>query len=240
MFASWITTIAIVLSPGPAASPDPATTALVAGQAPAAQLVSDSRQDATALEPKTITFGDCGRPVARLERRLEDLHYLLGRFAGKCYDGALSQAVMAMQKHEGIDRDGVYGPQSRATLKKARQPNAPAGGQATRVDVDLSDQLAYVVIDGHVRTVLSVASGMTGYGTPKGKYAVYRKESRSWSHPYKVWMPWASYFNGGIALHENAAVYGYPASHGCVRVPPPFAKWLYGVAGIGVQVRVRA
>jgi lipoprotein-anchoring transpeptidase ErfK/SrfK len=222
MLGTLTATLALALSPAPPASAQTAT----AEPAPPAV--------------KTITFGDCGPPVTRLERKLEDLHYLLGRFAGDCYDGAVSQAVMAMQKHEGIDRDGVYGPQSRATLKKAKQPEPPAGGQETRVDVDISDQLAYVVIGGKLRTILSIASGVPGLDTPKGKYAVYRKETRSWSRPYKTWMPWASYFAGGVALHENPAVYGYPASHGCVRVPPPFAEWLYGVTDVGTQVRVRA
>ena len=145
---------------------------------------------------------------------------------------------MALQKHERIDRDGVFGPQTAAALKEAEPPEAPAGGAATRIDVDVSDQLAYVVVGDELVTVLSVASGADGYDTPRGTFAVERKEEMSWSRPYKVWMPWASYFNGGIALHENSSVWGYAASHGCVRVPPPYAEWLYGVAELGVQVRV--
>ena len=230
MFASWLTSITIAVSGAPAS-----TETLADGES---QAVLASAETVAEKEPKTITFGDCGRPVAKLVARLEKLHYLLPRFATECYEGAVSQGVMAMQKHEGLDRDGVYGPQSRAALKKAEQPQPPAGGEPTRIDVDISDQLAYVVINGKLRTVLSIASGASGYDTPQGKYAVYRKEELSWSRPYKVWMPHASYFNGGIALHENSAVYGYAASHGCVRVPPPFAEWLYGVADMGVQVRV--
>ena len=236
MLTSWMASIALAFSGSPATA-DTATSEPAGGD-PQTVLVDSGTAPIPEPKVKTITFGDCGRPVAKLERRLERLHYLLPRFATECYEGAVSQAVMAMQKHEGIDRDGVYGPQSRATLKKAEQPQPPASGEPTRVDVDISDQLAYVVINGKLRTVLSIASGMTGYDTPKGRYAVYRQETRSWSRPYKTWMPWASYFNGGIALHENAAVYGYPASHGCVRIPPPFAKWVYKVADMGTQVRV--
>ena len=236
MFASSITSIAIALSGSPAAADTTSTATAGGGSQPV--LVDSGTAPIAEAKTKTITFGDCGRPVAKLERKLHKLHYLLGRFATECYEGAVSQAVMAMQKHEGIGRDGVFGPQSRRALKKAKRPHPPAGGNGTRVDVDISDQLAYVVKGGKLRTVLSIASGMPGYDTPKGRYAVYRKETRSWSRPYHIWMPWASYFNGGIALHENAAVYGYPASHGCVRVPPPFAEWLYGVTDIGTQVRV--
>jgi lipoprotein-anchoring transpeptidase ErfK/SrfK len=233
MFGTFVATMTLALSPAPSA---PAATTAVADQSQATL----ASAPADAADSKTIHIGDCGEPVAKLERKLEELHYLLARFAGDCLDGAVSQAVMALQKHEGIDRDGVFGPQTAAALKQAKQPQPPAGGQATRVDVDISDQLAYVVIDGDLRTVLSIASGQAGYDTPKGTYAVERKEELSWSRPYKVWMPWASYFNGGIALHENSSVWGYAASHGCVRVPPPYAEWLYGVADIGVQVRVLA
>ena len=51
--------------------------------------------------------------------------------------------------------------------------------------------------------------------------------------PYKVWLPWASYFVGGVAFHESPDVPTQPASHGCVRVPPYDAKWLYDHAPIG-------
>ena len=233
MLGTLIATMTLAMSPAPPATGE---TTAVGGQS-TGTLASATSTNAD--EAKTVRLGDCGAPVARLERRLEELRYLLGRFAGDdCFDAAASQAVMALQKHEQIDRDGVFGPQTAEALKTARQPEPPPGGSATRIDVDVSDQLAYVVVDKQLVTVLSVASGAAGYDTPKGTFAVERKEELSWSRPYKVWMPWASYFNGGIAMHENSSVWGYAASHGCVRVPPPYAEWLYGVADIGVQVRI--
>ena len=237
MFSSFIASIAIAVSGGDPGASEAASTAPAGDAAP---VVLASVDDAAAeAEAVTIRIGDCGPEVARLERRLEELRYLLARFAGDdCFDAAASQAVMALQKHEQIDRDGVFGPQTAAALKEAEPPEAPAGGAATRIDVDVSDQLAYVVVGDELVTVLSVASGADGYDTPRGTFAVERKEEMSWSRPYKVWMPYASYFNGGIALHENSSVWGYAASHGCVRVPPPYAEWLYGVAELGVQVRV--
>ena len=236
MLATLISTMTLAMSPAPPAT---AETTAADGESAATLASAPAAESAPAADDTdTIRIGDCGEPVARLERKLEELGYLLDRFAGECYDGALSQAVMALQKHEQIDRDGVFGPQTREALKKADRPEPPAGGEATRIDVDLSDQLAYVVVNGELVTVLSIASGQDGYNTPKGTFAIERKEEMSWSRPYKVWMPYASYFNGGIALHENSSVWGYAASHGCVRVPPPYAEWLYGVAELGVQVRV--
>ncbi|MEO7803439.1 MAG: L,D-transpeptidase family protein, partial [Actinomycetota bacterium] len=48
-----------------------------------------------------------------------------------------------------------------------------------------------------------------------------------------------SYFNGGIAFHGNGSVPAYPASHGCVRLPMPFADWFFNNASsIGTVVYV--
>ena len=65
-----------------------------------------------------------------------------------------------------------------------------------------------------------------------------RKEQRSWSVPYKVWLPWASYFVGGVAFHEYPDVPPTAASHGCVRVPRWDAQWLYQQTPIGTPVTV--
>ena len=78
------------------------------------------------------------------------------------------------------------------------------------------------------------------FATPPGSYSVFRKEARSWSVPFKVWLPWASYFVGGIAFHEYPDVPVTPASHGCVRTPRYDAQWLYNFTPIGTPVRVLA
>ena len=75
-------------------------------------------------------------------------------------------------------------------------------------------------------------------GTPPGKWKIYRKELKSWSVPYKTWLPYATYWNGGWALHGYADVPARPASHGCARLPMPEAKIVYDFAPIGTPVRV--
>ena len=66
----------------------------------------------------------------------------------------------------------------------------------------------------------------------------YRREQRSWSYSYRVWLTWAAYFNRGIAFHGYRTVPVYAASHGCVRVPFPFARELYAFARLGTRVDV--
>lgn len=39
-------------------------------------------------------------------------------------------------------------------------------------------------------------------------------------------MPWCMFFHGGYAIHGSGSVPGYNASHGCIRVPSPDARWL--------------
>ena len=92
--------------------------------------------------------------------------------------------------------------------------------------------------EGWAPRAIHVSTGAYGR-TPRGRFAVYRKETLSWSVPFSVWMPYASYFHGGFALHAYPSVPTYPASHGCVRVPPVEAPGVYRFAGYGTPVWVR-
>ena len=46
------------------------------------------------------------------------------------------------------------------------------------------------------------------------------------------------YFNGGIAIHGAASVPGYPASHGCVRIPMTSSQWFPDLVADGTPVYV--
>ena len=52
--------------------------------------------------------------------------------------------------------------------------------------------------------------------------------------PYMQRLTW-----GGVALHAGELP-GYPASHGCIRLPHDFAKLLFGVSRLGMTVIVTA
>jgi lipoprotein-anchoring transpeptidase ErfK/SrfK len=86
--------------------------------------------------------------------------------------------------------------------------------------------------------VIHVSTGASSTPTPTGRFRVYRKERESWSVPYRVWLPWASYFSGGVALHGYPEVPPYLASHGCVRIPLSEAPTVYSFARLGVAVDV--
>ena len=46
------------------------------------------------------------------------------------------------------------------------------------------------------------------------------------------------FFNQGIAIHGALSVPGYPASHGCVRIPMFAAGWFYQIVPNGTPVYV--
>jgi lipoprotein-anchoring transpeptidase ErfK/SrfK len=75
-----------------------------------------------------------------------------------------------------------------------------------------------------------VSTGKKGNETPPGVFPLLQKKVMHRSNlyndapmPYMQRLTW-----DGVALHAGR-VPGYPASHGCVRLPKEFAKKLYGV-----------
>jgi lipoprotein-anchoring transpeptidase ErfK/SrfK len=98
--------------------------------------------------------------------------------------------------------------------------------------------VALLVQGGRLVRAIHVSTGKPGYATPAGTFNVYRKALKDWSYPFQVWLPYASYFTGGIAFHEYPDVPAFPASHGCVRVPAPEAPLVYRFAQMGTPVAV--
>src|SRR5262249_22564161 len=143
---------------------------------------------------------------------------------------------------EGLSRDGVAGPQTRARLAKARRP-APLGKSKTKHVEIYPDRGVILLVDGgHAGRVNHNPTGVGGdspdLGTPPGKFKIYRKEERSWSVPYKSWLPNAAYWNAGWAIHGYADVPAGPASHGCARVPLVESQVIYDFVSIGTPVQV--
>ena len=80
---------------------------------------------------------------------------------------------------------------------------------------------------------------MPGHPTPIGLFSVIGKER--WHHsniycgapmPFMQRITWS-----GVAMHSGV-VPGYPASHGCIRLPAAFAPQLWGMTKMGARVVV--
>ena len=174
----------------------------------------------------------------KLQQRLADLQYLPRSAIDGVEGYRTQQAVIAFQAWEGLGRDGVVGPLTTAALAKAKPPKPRAGGPDRRIEVYREKGVALLIAHGKTKRAIHVSAGAAGTPTPAGSFEVFRKELRSWSVPFQVWLPFASYFNNGIAFHEYPEVPPYPASHGCVRVPSPEAQIVYRYAKLGTAVVV--
>jgi hypothetical protein len=119
--------------------------------------------------------------------------------------------------------------------------NIPESAGQERVVISLTDQLAYLYRGESLMAVATVSTGIEGRDTPTGIFAVRGKTPMYRSKKYdNAPMPFAQFIDEyGIALHAGFNP-GYPASHGCIRLPVAFAKKLYTVTGVGTPVYIGA
>lgn len=116
---------------------------------------------------------------------------------------------------------------------------APAGPLV--VIVSLPAQRAYVYRNGVRIGVSTVSTGKPGYDTPAGVYTILQKHREHYSNLYEsAPMPFMQRLTwDGLALHAGNLP-GYPASHGCVRLPEKFAELLFAATTPGTIVIVAA
>ena len=109
----------------------------------------------------------------------------------------------------------------------------------TEVVISLSRQTAYVYHRGDLVGASSVSTGMRGKETPVGRFPVMEKKRDHKSNRYSnAPMPYMQRLTDyGIALH-GGELPGYPASHGCIRLPIEFAKKLYALTDLDDMVYI--
>ncbi|MBQ9579337.1 MAG: L,D-transpeptidase family protein [Ottowia sp.] len=97
------------------------------------------------------------------------------------------------------------------------------------VAVNLYTQHVQLYRNGVAIGYSSISSGRPGYGTPVGLFNVLQKNRHHRSNKYDdAPMPWMVRLTwDGVAFHAGALP-GYPASHGCIRLPAQFASKLFG------------
>lgn len=112
-------------------------------------------------------------------------------------------------------------------------------GNGVAVVVSIPAQLAYVYRDNVLIAVSTISTGKPGKDTPAGEYTILQKKPFHRSNLYSnAPMPFMQRLTwDGIALHAGHLP-GYPASHGCIRLPAAFAKKLYAITGLGGVVSV--
>lgn len=118
------------------------------------------------------------------------------------------------------------------------EPELAASGPLVVV-ISLPDQTLSAYRNGIRIGYSSISSGVKGRSTPAGVFTILEKEVTHFSNKYHhAPMPFMQRLTWeGVALH-GGDLPGYPASHGCIRLPREFAKRLYSVTPRGTTVIV--
>jgi peptidoglycan hydrolase-like protein with peptidoglycan-binding domain len=222
--------------------PEPPMTDVEASTTASTTSTLPTRDDTSQL----LKAGAEGPRVKHLQERLTELGYRPGPVDGT-YGAATASAVLAFQKHEGLERDGVAG---MAVEKALVHPTAagPRPGPVPRIDIDIARQLVFVVSKEGTVTTLNSSTGngetysVPGGGsdvayTPVGSFTVIRKVPGDEHAPLGT-LHNPMYFYRGWAIHGAANVPAYPASHGCARISNADADWLYPQVALGTPVIV--
>ena len=119
--------------------------------------------------------------------------------------------------------------------------NVPDSAGPERVVISLTDQLAYLYRGNSLMAVATISTGVEGRNTPTGIFEVRGKTPFHRSRKYdNAPMPFTQFIDQyGIAMHGGFNP-GYPASHGCIRLPVAFAKKLFSVTSVGTPVYIGA
>jgi peptidoglycan hydrolase-like protein with peptidoglycan-binding domain len=166
------------------------------------------------------------------------------------YEDAITKgAIMTFQSDNGLSVDGLAGPRVWATVLAdiAAHRLDPAPYTYVLVSKTLPQNLTLWDNGGARYSGIPVNTGLHGADTTDGTYQVFEHVTASemkgtnpdGSHYDDPNVPWASYFNGGDALHGFVRPsYGSPQSNGCVEMTIADAGMLWPLTPIGTLVTV--
>ena len=105
--------------------------------------------------------------------------------------------------------------------------------------VSIPEQMMHVYRNGVLIGRSTVSTGTQGHSTPGGVFTILEKERVHYSKTYNnAPMPnMQRLTESGIAMHSGNLP-GYPASHGCIRLPYDFSQLLYSATNQGGTVVV--
>jgi L,D-transpeptidase catalytic domain len=134
------------------------------------------------------------------------------------------------------------------------------------VKIDLTEQKAYFYKGGELVGVSVISTGREEFATPTGNYKILSKNKDHVSSLYGNYvdkygnilmkdidtrkdkrppgalydgarMPYFMRFTGGVGMHEGFLP-GYPASHGCIRMPGFMAEAFFNNVSLGTPVTI--
>ncbi len=174
--------------------------------------------------------------MLRTERLRDEATKVAGRASSTFFAvvgiAALAVAVVAAMPAEAKKRQN--------SAKPIEEPIPDiANGEPMTLVVSLSNQKVDVYRGTTLITSSAVSTGMPGHATKMGVFSILEKQRYHHSNIYSgAPMPWMNRITwSGTALHAGV-VPGYPASHGCIRLPFSFAPKLFQITTAGDNVIV--
>ena len=112
---------------------------------------------------------------------------------------------------------------------------------AMSVLISMREQRGYIFKGGQLVAITTTSTGVPDHPTDPGRWTILSKKVFHRSNKYSnAPMPHMQVLDKyGRALH-GGVVPGYPASHGCIRLPPLLAKRLFGMTKVGDVVNIEA
>lgn len=151
------------------------------------------------------------------------------------------EARVAASSAASIAREDMRRVFGKDRLKPGQYVWRDVEGGDERVVISLDNQLAYLYRGNSLVAAAAISTGRKGHPTPPGIFNVLEKKTMHRSRKYdNAPMPFMQRIDRfGIALHAGHNP-GRPASHGCIRLPPEFAKKLYAATKVGTPVLIGA
>jgi len=146
--------------------------------------------------------------------------------------GALSATAEAQAAHHRGQKDRLH--QANRIQAEAAKPQGPL-----IIAISIQNQKLRVYDANGFFAETPISTGMPGHLTPMGVFSVIQKQKLHHSNiysgapmPYMQRITWS-----GIAIHAGVLP-GYPASHGCIRMPMAFAVKMWNWTKMGARVLV--
>ena len=150
--------------------------------------------------------------------------------------GAKRHAVTKQNRTFALWLAGRNGHVEAMQLLLGVAPESDAG--QTKIHISLSDQTAWFWKDGKVERTFPVSTGSKKRPTPKGRFVVTDKYKEWKSTIYPAKMPYFLRLScKDFGMHAGVLP-GYPASHGCIRIPAADAKVLFEEVPVGTLVEI--
>jgi hypothetical protein len=180
--------------------------------------------------PKHLRKG----PIAHLfNETLRDMGFHTGPAGGKVTSGT-HLAIKAFRKTNHMAWSEAYRPSIFRMLLQGQGRFEPRFTEGHHVEVDISRQVMALVEGDTATHVFHVSTGTGGTPTVQGGFHFYLKQP---GYNAKQ-MYYSVYFIAGYATHGYASVPNHNASHGCVRNPIQFSRFIYNWIQLGDAMHV--